>query len=69
MTVWQRLGKRILWLPKREVPILSAQKVDFATTAANGPDGWIADLRQIPCRTAKFAPIPDNITGRQRETA
>jgi len=29
--------------------------------------GWIADLRQIPCRTAKFAPIPDNITGRQRK--
>src|SRR5207245_9808939 len=32
-----------------------------------GRFGWIADLRQIPCRTAKFAPIPDNITGRQRK--
>jgi hypothetical protein len=44
-----------------------APKPTLAAEPEIGRIGWIADLRQIPCRTAKFAPIPDNITGRQRK--
>jgi len=48
-------------------PLAGVERGRWFRRAANGCTGWIADLRQIPCRTAKFAPIPDNITGRQRK--